>query len=135
MQIKHLAQFALSNLCNRRQEGLDVDRCIIVDDFETQVWGTFDFIDEKDYSITRKTDYVPVPHTDGAGMILPMAFGVPQKNTMVRLSWVKEVFSECSIFVGFIQEHNYFPGLMAIFMGKNMMLLKRNPNHLCEKPI
>ena len=44
----------------------DIDKSIVIDDFETNVYGTFDFVDETDYSITRKTDYVPIPLTDGA---------------------------------------------------------------------
>lgn len=86
---KHLAYLALTNSATDVWEEFDIDKSIVIDDFETNVWGTFDFVDETDYSITRKTDYVPIPHTDGAGMILPNAFGQPQKNTMVRLSWVK----------------------------------------------
>lgn len=35
------------------------------------------------------SDYVPITHTDGSGMILPNAFGIAQKNKMVRLPWVK----------------------------------------------
>ena len=111
---KHLAYLALSNSATDLWEEFGIDRCIVIDDFETQVWGTFDFIDEKDYLIIRKTDYVPVPHTDGAGMILPMAFGVPQKNTMVRLPWIKGLLGVFD-FVRFIQEHNYSPVIKDIY--------------------
>lgn len=104
----------MANSATDLWEEFDIDRCIVIDDFETQVWGTFDFIDEKDYSIIRKTDYVPVPHTDGAGMILPMTFGVPQKNTMVRLPWIKGLLGVFD-FVRFIQEHNYSPVIKDIY--------------------
>ena len=50
------------------------------------MYGTFDFVDETNYSITRKTDAIPVPHTDGAGMILP---AVSRKNFMFRAPWIK----------------------------------------------
>ena len=68
---KHLAYMALANSATDQWTDFDIDRCIVVDDFETNVPGTFDFIDESDYSITRKTGDVPIPHTDGAGMMLP----------------------------------------------------------------
>ena len=83
---KHLAYLALSNSATDVWKEFDIDKSIVVDDFETDVYGTFDFVDEIDYSITRKTDYVPVPHTDGAGMILP---SLSRKNFMFRAPWIK----------------------------------------------
>ena len=83
---KHLAYMALTNSATDEWKDFDIDRSIVVDDFETNVYGTFDFVDETDYSITRKTDYVPIPHTDGAGMILP---SVSAKNFMFRAPWIK----------------------------------------------
>ncbi len=83
---KHLAYMALANTATDEWNEFDIDRSIVIDDFETNVYGTFDFVDEADYSITRKTDYVPIPHTDGAGMILP---SVSAKNFMFRAPWIK----------------------------------------------
>lgn len=83
---KHLAYMALANSATDEWKDFDIDRCIVIDDFETNVPGTFDFIDEKDYSITRKNGVVPITHTDGAGMMLP---AVMQKNTMFRAPWIK----------------------------------------------
>ncbi|MCM1465790.1 MAG: hypothetical protein NC094_10260 [Bacteroidales bacterium] len=83
---KHLAYMALTNSATDEWPGFDIDKSIVIDDFETNVYGTFDFVDETDYSVTRKTDYVPLPHTDGAGMILP---SVSSKNFMFRAPWVK----------------------------------------------
>ena len=82
---KHLAYMALTNSATDVWKEFDIDKSIVVDDFETKVYGTFDFVDETDYSITRKTDYVPIPHTDGAGMILP---SVSSKNFMFRAPWI-----------------------------------------------
>lgn len=86
---KHLAYMALSNSATDVWEEFDIDKSIVVDDFETDVYATYDFIDDKDYSIKRMSDYIPIPHTDGAGMVLPSAFDVTQKNKMVRLPWIK----------------------------------------------
>ena len=83
---KHLAYMALANSATDEWSEFDIDRSIVIDDFETNVYGTFDFVDEADYSITRKTDHVPIPHTDGAGMILP---SVSTKNFMFRAPWIK----------------------------------------------
>ena len=80
---------ALSNSATDEWYDFDIDKTIVIKDFETNVYGTYDLIDDIDYSVTRTTDYAPIPHTDGAGMILPFAFGVSQKNKMVRLPWVK----------------------------------------------
>ena len=86
---KHLAYMALSNSATDVWEEFDIDKSIVVDDFETDVYATYDFIDDKDYFIKRMSDYIPIPHTDGAGMVLPNAFDITQKNKMVRLPWIK----------------------------------------------
>lgn len=86
---KHLAYLALANSATDVWEEFDIDKTIVVDDFGTEVYGTYDFIDDKDYSVTRTSGHAPIEHTDGAGMMLPNAFGVVQKNKMVRLPWVK----------------------------------------------
>lgn len=86
---KHLAYMALTNSATDVWKEFDIDRTIVIDDFETDVYATYDLIDDKDYSIKRMSDYIPIPHTDGAGMVLPNAFGVEQKNKMVRLPWIK----------------------------------------------
>lgn len=82
---KHLAYLALANSATDVWEEFDIDRTIVIDDFETDVFGTYDLVDDSDYSIKRVSDYVPIPHTDGAGMMLPCM----GKNRMVRLPWVK----------------------------------------------
>jgi hypothetical protein len=86
---KHLAYMALTNSATDVWEEFDIDKAIVIDDFETDVYSTYDLVDETDYSVKRMSDYIPIPHTDGAGMILPNAFGIEQKNKMVRLPWIK----------------------------------------------
>lgn len=83
---KHLAYLALSNSATDAWPDFDIDRCIVIDDFETNVPGTFDFVEESDYTITRKYGSVPIMHTDGAGMVLPSLL---TKNTMFRAPWIK----------------------------------------------
>ena len=111
---KHLAYMALANSATDEWVGFDIDKTIVIDDYETEVYGTYDLIDESDYSITRTNGYVPVPHTDGAGMILPCAFGEVQKNKMVRLSWIKGLLGVFD-YVEFIKENNCSPIIKDIY--------------------
>ena len=108
---KHLAYMALSNSATDEWEEFDIDKSIVIDDFETNVYGTFDFVDETDYSITRKTDYVPIPHTDGAGMVLP---SLSTKNFMFRSPWVKGLLGVFD-FRKFIEVNNYSPVITDIY--------------------
>lgn len=108
---KYLAYTALNNSATDEWKEFDIDRTIVIDDFETQVFGTYDLIDDVDYSINRVSDYVPIPHTDGAGMILPK---LSRKNFMIRLPWVKGL---CGVFdfVEFIKQNNCSPIIKDIY--------------------
>lgn len=105
---------ALANSATDEWKGFNIDKTIVIDDFETNVYGTYDLIDEVDYSITRTTDYVPIPHTDGAGMILPCAFGEIQRNKMVRLPWIKGLLGVFD-YIEFIRENNCSPIIKDIY--------------------
>lgn len=108
---KHLAYMALSNSATDEWKDFDIDRTIVIDDFETNVTGVFDYIDETDYSITRKTGEVPITHTDGAGMMLP---SVMTKNTMFRAPWIKGLLGVFD-FYGLIKENHYSPIIKDIY--------------------
>ena len=108
---KHLAYMALTNSATDEWPEFDIDKSIVIDDFETNVYGTFDFVDESDYSITRKTDYVPVPHTDGAGMVLPC---VSTKNFMFRAPWIKGLLGVFD-FRKFVETNGYSPVITDIY--------------------
>lgn len=108
---KHLAYMALANSATDLWNDFDIDKTIVIDDFETNVFGTFDFIDETDYSITRKTDYVPVPHSDGSGMVLPSLLS---KNAMFRAPWIKGLLGVYD-FVRQIIENGYSPIIKDIY--------------------
>ena len=99
---KFLAYLALSNSATDPWPEFDITKCIVVDDMETLVEGEVDYIDSKDYSITRKVMGVPVPHTDGAGMVRP---DICKKNFMVRLPWVKGLLASFP-YDKFIREAN-----------------------------
>ena len=108
---KHLAYMALTNSATDEWKEFDIDRCIVIDDFETNVEGVFDYIDETDYSITRKNGEVPIPHTDGAGMMLP---SVMTKNTMFRAPWIKGLLGAFD-FRKFVEVNNYSPIIKDIY--------------------
>ena len=80
---KYLAYSALNWSATEPWLDFDIDKSIVVDDFETNVFGTVDFVDSEDYSITRKDMDVPIPHSDGFGIML-------QKPTrMIRAPFIK----------------------------------------------
>lgn len=107
---KHLAYLALANSATDVWEEFDIDKTIVIDDFETEVLGTYDLIDDADYSINRTTGHVPIPHTDGAGMMLP-SLG---RNRMVRLPWVKGLLGAFD-FRKFIIENNCLHTIKDIY--------------------
>ena len=111
---KHLAYMALTNSATDEWPEFDIDKSIVIDDFETSVEGVFDYIDDVDYSITRKNGVVPITHTDGAGMILPDAFGQKQKNTMFRSPWIKGLLGVFD-FRRLIIERGWSPVIMDIY--------------------
>ncbi|WP_211749678.1 hypothetical protein [Paenibacillus sp. Marseille-Q4541] len=83
---KYLAYLALCSSATDLWEKFNIDRTIVVDDFETTINTTVDFVDDIKYEITRKTMDIPINHTDGCGMILP---NKSKKAFMTRLPWVK----------------------------------------------
>lgn len=108
---KYLAYMALANSATDVWEEFDIDKSIVIDDFETNVPGVFDYIDDSDYSITRINDIVPITHTDGAGMVLP---GLMKKNSMFRSPWIKGLLGVFD-FKKFILEHGYSPIITDIY--------------------
>lgn len=105
---KFLAYMALSNSATDEWTDFDIDKSIVIDDFETDVFGTYDYIDDSDYSITRKQGAIPITHTDGAGMVLT------GKNRMFRAPWIKGLLGVFD-FVSMIQEHNWSPVIKDIY--------------------
>lgn len=111
---KHLAYLALANSATDVWKEFDIDKTIVVDDFETEVYGIFDFVSDIDYIITREHGHKPIAHTDGAGMMLPNAFGVPQKNMMIRLPFVKGLLGVFD-YLKFIDYHGCSPIIKDIY--------------------
>jgi hypothetical protein len=99
---KYLAYLALCNSATEKWDEFDIDKSIVVNDMETLVNCTVDFIDDKTYEIETKNMDIPIEHTDGCGMILPR---VSKNSIMVRLPWVKGLLVPFP-FDKFIREEN-----------------------------
>ena len=97
---KFLAYLALCNSATDVWEDFDIDRSIVVDDFETDVLGEVDHIDSVTYEIHRKETSTSIPHTDGCGMMLD------DTTRMVRLPWVKGLLVTFP-FDKFIEENTF----------------------------
>ena len=83
---KFMAYTALNNSATDIWEKFDIKKAIVVDDMEFEVNGLVDFIDYQTFEITRKNMDVPIPHTDGVGMMLYKKY---KKAHMVRLPFIK----------------------------------------------
>lgn len=117
---KHLAYMALTNSATDVWEEFDIDKSIVINDFETNVFGTYDLVNDEDYTIKRISDYVPIEHTDGAGMMLPCM----GKNRMVRLPWIKGLLGNFD-YVKFIEKHNCSPIIKDIY-GKEYNIIEED---------
>lgn len=105
---KFLAYLALSNSATDLWEDVfdkpfDIDKSIVVDDFETMVDCKVDHINYETYEITPDIiEKIPIPHTDGCGII---SSDYCSKNFMVRLPFIKGLLGSFD-FKKFIIENN-----------------------------
>ena len=80
---KFLSYLALNNSATDVWEDFDIDKAIVVDDFESDVFGQVDFIDDVTYEITRQEKNISLCQTDGCGIMLD------GPTRMARLPFVK----------------------------------------------
>jgi len=116
---KFLAYLALSNSATDEWKEFDINKCIVVNDFETKVNSQVDFISDITYEIERKQMDIPITHTDGCGIILPK---LSKKNFMVRLPWVKGLLASFDC-LKFIKENNCSSIVKDIY-GKEWDIIK-----------
>lgn len=117
---KYLAYLALNNSATEIWTAFNIDKSIVVDDFETEVLGIVDYIDYQTYEISKHTPMnIPIPHTDGIGIYLPR---LSSKNMMVRLPWIKGLLVSTK-FDQFLKEHNGNSKLIDIY-GKEYDIIK-----------
>lgn len=89
----------------------DIDKCIVVEDYEDIVHDDVDYIDPNDYSIARKTVDVTIAHTDGAGLVDPECC---KQSFMIRLPFVKGALCSWD-FKAYIREKGYSPIIKDIY--------------------
>ena len=124
---KFLAYLALANSATDLWEDVfgqafDIDRAIVVDDFETMVKCKVDNIDYQTYEITPDVvEDIPIPHTDGCGMILS---SYSSKNFMVRLPFIKGLLGSFD-YIRFIKENNC-SGIVKDIWGKEYNIIEDN---------
>lgn len=104
---KFLAYTSLSNSATDLWEDIfkskfDIDKCIVVDDFETMVKTTYDHVSSIDFSVNRVEQESLIPHMDGCGLI---SSDISNKNFMIRMPWVKGLLASFD-FKMFIYENN-----------------------------
>lgn len=100
---KYLAYTALTSSASEKWDEFDIDKAIIVEDFETVVRGKVDYIDYNKYDennlweITRKEMDITIPTMDGCGICLDY-------TGMCRLPWIKGLIVKFP-FTDFIKRH------------------------------
>lgn len=82
---KLMAYTALSCSATDDWPDMDIDRCIVIKDFEAPVTGMMKYI-KPDYSSEIGVQTVKINHCDGIGMMLP---SVSKSNFMVRQPYIK----------------------------------------------
>lgn len=123
---KFLAYLALCNSATDVWEEFDIDRAIVVDDFETNVFTEVDYINEEDYSITRQEMDVLIPHMDGCGIMLD------EGTRMVRMPWVKGLLVTFP-FDKFVQEKCNGIGKVTDIYGKEYDIVADNVKYIFTK--
>lgn len=124
---KYLAYLALANSATDLwkdvfDKDFDIDRCIVVDDFETMVDCIVDYIDYETYEIKPNVKMeIPIPHTDGCGLI---SSDYTNKNFMVRLPFIKGLLGSFD-YKGFIEKNNCSPIVKDIW-GKEYNVIEDN---------
>lgn len=113
---KFLAYTSLSNSATDLWEDVfglkfDIDKCIVVDDFETMVNTTYDHVSSIDFSVNRVQQESLIPHMDGCGLIRS---DISNKNFMVRMPWVKGLLASFD-FYKFVNVHNCSPIITDIY--------------------
>ena len=123
---KFLAYLALNNSATDIWENFDIDKAIVVEDWETEVNGIVDSIDEYDYNIVRKEMPINISHMDGCGIMLH------EKTRMVRLPWIKGLLVRFP-FDKFIKEKCNNDAIVYDIYGKEHDLVKEDIHYIFTK--
>lgn len=122
---KFLAYLALGNSATDVWEDFDIDKSIVVDDFETEVQSEVDHI-SIDYTIERKVAGTVIPHMDGCGIMLD------KPTRMVRAPWVKGLLVYFP-FDKFIQEKCDGKAIVTDIYGQDHDILAEDIRYIFTK--
>ncbi|KNY26346.1 RNA dependent RNA polymerase [Pseudobacteroides cellulosolvens] len=85
---KYLTYLALTNSASSLWEGFDISKAIVIPDFETEVTGIVDYIDNKTFEITLNDNRsILINHSDGAGLYITDS--EIDNAFQCRLPWMK----------------------------------------------
>ena len=119
-QNKYMAYLALSASATEEWTDFDIDRCIVIPDFEAPVTDRMMYI-KPDYSYEVGVRTVLINHTDGCGMMLPV---VSKSNFMVRACWIKGLLGSFD-FIMFCKINNIEPVLVDAWGVKHDLIKER----------
>ena len=122
---KFLAYLALGNSATDVWEDFDIDKSIVVDDFETEVQSEVDHI-SIDYTIERKVAGTVIPHMDGCGIMLD------KPTRMVRAPWIKGLLVYFP-FDKFIQEKCDGKAIVTDIYGQDHDILAEDIRYIFTK--
>lgn len=125
---KWLAYLSLSSSATTVWKDFDIDKAIVCDDKEIEVWGDMDYIDALDYSVTRKYTNVDIPLNDGVGMMLREC----GTTRVVRGPFIKGLLV-CFPFDKFIQEKCNGNGVVCDIYGKKHDIVKEDIKYIFTK--
>lgn len=116
---KLLAYTALPSSATERWD-MDIDRCIVIKDFEAPVTGVMQYI-KPDYTMETGERTVSINHCDGIGMMRP---DVSSINFMVRGPYLKGLLTPFD-YLRFCREHDVEPVIEDAW-GKKHDLIKED---------
>ena len=99
----------------------DIDRMIVIDDFEAEVTERFEYI-KPDYTTEKGIKTVKIKQTDGCGMMLPC---VSLYNFMLRICWIKGLLISFD-FLKFCRVHGIDHPKIKDIYGKECDLIEDN---------
>ena len=111
---------ALQNSATEEWKDFDIDRVIVVEDYEGEVTDRMTYI-KPDYTWETAVRTVKITHTDGCGMMLPC---VSTSNFMMRMPYVKGLLISFD-FLKFCKINNVPPVVKDIY-GKEWDIVKDN---------
>lgn len=108
---KFLAYVSLCSSMSKVWKNFDIDKAIVVDDFQNEVTGEVDYIDYETYEISHGIKTLPMEQNDGCGMMLPR---ISNKDFVIRLPWFKGLMGVFD-FRKFIEVNNCSPVVKDVY--------------------